>query len=193
MKVRELIRLPLRGELTSSVNPASNPSTSSHMDSMQDLFVQMIRLSASSINASVPEIVVSPSHEHGQDDAAAPWSWTVAEENSAESSLLPVLVRLAVARDDVEALRFCLHYQDKQYQQGSPDPESYTGNFAAGVVNTVDPGSGWSSLHMAAFGGSQKCLSLLLRAGALVHLRDSLGHTALYYVRILADVSLATV
>lgn len=176
------MRIPLRGEVTPSASSAVAPPMTRSIDSMQDILGQMIRLSASSANATVPEIIVSPSHEKDLNEAVAPWSWTAAETNSAESSLLPLLVRIAVARDDAEALQFCLDYKDKQYQDTS-DPENFAGNFAAGIVNTVDPASGWSPLHVAAFGGSEKCLNLLLNAGALVHLRDSLGHTALYYVR----------
>ena len=77
-------------------------------------------------------------------------------------------MRIATSRDDTEGLEFCLNYQDDS---------------AAGIVNSVDPTSGWSPLHVAAFNGSQRCLDILLHAGALVHLRDALGHTALYYVR----------
>lgn len=147
---------------------------------MQELLSQMIRLSVSSANTAIPEIVVSPSAEPNLTEAAAPWSWTAAEASTAESSLLPLLVRLAVSRDDVEALRFCLSFRDSQ---GALEQEDNIGNFAAGIVNAVDQGSGWTPLHVAALSGSEKCVALLLGAGALVHIRDSLGHTALYYVR----------
>ena len=53
---------------------------------------------------------------------------------------------------------------------------------ASGVVNCLDVGSGRSPLHIAALNGSEQCIRLLLTSGASVHLRDSLDHTALYYV-----------
>ena len=53
---------------------------------------------------------------------------------------------------------------------------------AGGIVNVVDPASGRTPLHVAALNGSTKCAMLLLESGALVHLRDTLDHTALYYV-----------
>ncbi|KAH8117175.1 asparaginase-domain-containing protein [Phellopilus nigrolimitatus] len=166
-KVRELIRLPLRGELTSTGGASAKPSMARHLDTMHDLLVQMIRL-------SVPEIIVTSSREHERvaDDLAAPWSWTAAEASATESSFLPVLVRLAVAKDDAEGLKFCLNYQDDDGAALSPGIEKGLGHFAAGIVNTVDPSSGWPPLHVAAFNGSDR---------SLVHLRDTLGHTALYY------------
>ncbi|KAH9930599.1 asparaginase-domain-containing protein [Fomitopsis serialis] len=55
-----------------------------------------------------------------------------------------------------------------------PDPRQTRRNIAigGGLVNCVEPASRRSPLHSAALNGS---------AGALVHLRDSLGHTPLYY------------
>ena len=50
-------------------------------------------------------------------------------------------------------------------------------------INSLDPASGRSPLHVAALNGSTKCVNILLKSGASVHLRDSLGHTALYYAR----------
>lgn len=49
-------------------------------------------------------------------------------------------------------------------------------------MNCLDAASGRSPLHVSALNGSVKCLNMLLESGGLVHLRDSLGHTALYYV-----------
>ncbi|KAG1790998.1 uncharacterized protein BJ212DRAFT_1593167 [Suillus subaureus] len=49
------------------------------------------------------------------------------------------------------------------------------------MVNCLDPGSGRSPLHVAASNGNIRCVEKLLESGALVHLRDELGHTALYY------------
>jgi len=56
------------------------------------------------------------------------------------------------------------------------------GNIAGGVVNCLESASGKSPLHVAAINGNTRSADLLLRSGALVHLRDTLGHTALYYV-----------
>jgi 60kDa lysophospholipase len=56
------------------------------------------------------------------------------------------------------------------------------GGVAGGVVNALEAGTGKSPLHVAAINGHAQCINMLLQNGALVHLRDSLGHTALYYV-----------
>ncbi|PAV23499.1 asparaginase-domain-containing [Pyrrhoderma noxium] len=166
-KVRELVRTPLRGELTTAGANTTKPSMDKHLDVMHDILSQLLRLSSPN-TPHLPEIVVSPSpsRDNTEDDLAAPWSLTAEEATKTESSLFPILMRMATSRDDTEGLEFCLNYQDDS---------------AAGIVNSVDPTSGWSPLHVAAFNGSQRCLDILLHAGALVHLRDALGHTALYY------------
>jgi lysophospholipase len=107
-------------------------------------------------------------------DAAKPWSWTAAEAASTEVALVPFLIHLAAARDDVESLKFCI------VPPADNDSQRY-GAVAGGVVNCLDPASGRSPLHVAALNGSIRCADILLESGALVHLRDSLGHTSLYY------------
>ena len=153
----------------------------------------MVRLSSAATvpSSNIPEIIISPSSSreragnHTDQDPnapAAPWSLTAAEATATEASLLPFLLHLAVARDDVEALDFCLEFESSQDSIRSPNMERRPSGYAAGFVNSVEPSSGRSPLHVAAFNGSERCLAILLQAGALVHLRDSLGHTALYYV-----------
>ncbi|OAX34991.1 hypothetical protein K503DRAFT_403474 [Rhizopogon vinicolor AM-OR11-026] len=51
-----------------------------------------------------------------------------------------------------------------------------------GIINCLDAGSGMSSLHVATLNGSTSCVEKLLESGALMHLRDALGHTALHHV-----------
>ena len=45
----------------------------------------------------------------------------------------------------------------------------------------MDPASGRAPLHAAALAGALRAAGSLLEAGALVHVRDALGHTPLYY------------
>ena len=184
-KVRELVRLPLRGELTAPSGQSTKPSIAQHLDSLQDCLAQMMRLSDTS-SPHVPQIIISPDQEpgHSADDPAAPWSWTVAEASATQSTLLNILIRLAVAKDDIDGLEFCLRYQDDKDILRSPIVEK-SSTAAAGIVNSIDPSSGWTPLHVAAFNGSERSVATLLQAGALVHLRDSLGHTALYYVSLM--------
>ncbi|EKM55053.1 uncharacterized protein PHACADRAFT_94654 [Phanerochaete carnosa HHB-10118-sp] len=60
-------------------------------------------------------------------------------------------------------------------------PAASPATVVGGMANCIDPASGRSPLHVAALNGSELCVGALLEAGALVHLRDALGHTALYY------------
>lgn len=182
-EVRELIRTPLRGEMTLPSGSSKKRSLGHNLDKIQNLLGQVIRLSSTSVTPGSPDIVVmSPGLEQKSEDAAAPWSWTAAEAVSTETALLPILIHLAVSQDDVQGLRFCLEHQDRDTATPSLGEKQYRGS-AGSIVNCVDAASGRSPLHVAALNGSVLSLHVLLEAGALVHLRDTLGHTALYYVR----------
>lgn len=109
-------------------------------------------------------------------DAAASWSWTAAEAASTEAVLIPCLIHLAAARDDIGSIKFCL--DAVKNDSGA----TVFGNIAGGVVNCLELSSGKSPLHVAAINGNTRSVGLLLGLGAVVHLRDTLGHTPLYYV-----------
>lgn len=197
-QVRTLMGTPLRGELTL---PASNiPKTlstsadiNSSLDSIQGVLSHVVRLATS--KSAAPTILISPTADltttGAADESAAAWSWTAAQAASTELALLPLLMHLAAARDDIRSLHFCLA-ADTAEVAASPDlskPESTrrgvgAGTVLGGMANCIDPASGRSPLHVAALNGSVGAVNALLEAGALVHLRDALGHTALYYVRL---------
>lgn len=158
---------PLRGELTRVAAKArATQSAQTTMDEqigkIQGILSHVVRLSSRTNNAmpTVPPITVSSA-----EDSPSPWTWTAAEATFTEASLLPFVTHLAVAKDDPQGLEFCLHT-----------------NSCGDVANCLDV-SGRSPLHTAAINNSIKCAGMLLEKGALVHPRDSLGHTALYYVR----------
>ncbi|KAH7908874.1 asparaginase-domain-containing protein [Hygrophoropsis aurantiaca] len=174
-QVRELMGTPLRGELTRRAVPAVNqPDSETDLPNIQGLLSQFVRLADTS--SHTPRIVLAPSIGDIADRAAAPWSRTVAETASTEAALLPFLIHLASARDDMESMQYCL----SAFSRDDRDDRSALA-IPGGIVNCIEPGSGRSPLHVAALNGSIRCLSCLLQSGALVHLRDSLGHTALYY------------
>jgi lysophospholipase len=135
-------------------------------------------------------------------EATSPWSNTISETASTERALLPFLVHLAVVRDDTDALRFCFDTSSDAVHDATPMAQPtwspfFSGDLevpqtlnlglsgrgvVGGIVNVLDQASGRTPLHVAALNGSKKCAILLLESGALVHLRDALDHTALYYV-----------
>lgn len=171
--------IPLRGELTrASAAAPSQPTIDQNVENIQGLLSQFVRMS--NATAQTPKITITASDPTDEvvQDAAKPWSWTAAEAASTEAALIPFLVHLAVARDDAEGLRYCLYSSDSGLHGEST---SYA-PIAGGVANCLDPGSGRSPLHVASLNGSIDCTNMLLESGGLVHLRDSLGHTALYYV-----------
>ena len=131
-------------------------------------------------------------------EAASSWSNTASESATAEAALYPFLVHLAVAKDDMETLKFCLGISESKdalpidpqtpmeemgVTESFPISSTNRNLVKGGIANCLDIASGRTPLHVAALNGSIKCTQVLLEAGALVHIRDSLDHTALYYVR----------
>lgn len=171
--MRSLVSAPLRGELTRVVLAAPTPAIDANLEAISGTLSRVVRLS-SAARHQIPTIIV-PDAQDEPHDAGAPWSWTSAEAATTHYALLSWLVHLAAAADDVDGLCHCL----------STDGEQGEGNqnmIPGGLVNWLNPASGRSPLHVAAINGSAQCVHALLKAGSLVHLRDSLGHTALYYV-----------
>ncbi|KIJ10500.1 hypothetical protein PAXINDRAFT_101996 [Paxillus involutus ATCC 200175] len=174
-QVRELISMPLRGELTRPTVLAPNrPTTAPDLPSIQGLLAQFVRLTSSA--RQMPQITLSPSVGDDAQHAAAGWTGTATETASTEAALLPLLMHLAAARNDVGGLNFCI----ATAASWEVDDVALV-TIPGGIVNCLEVGSGRSPLHVAALNGSTASVSCLLESGALVHLRDALGHTALYY------------
>lgn len=156
---------PLRGELTrvsagSHVTQSAQTTMDEQIEKIQGILSHIVRLSSweSNMPQTVPSITLN-----SVEDSPSPWTWTAAEATSTEVSLLPYVAHLSVARDDPHGLEFCFRTDS-----------------AGEIANCLDV-SGRSPLHTAAINNSTKCISVLLEKGALVHLRDTLGHTPLYY------------
>ncbi|KAL5635409.1 hypothetical protein ACGC1H_004261 [Rhizoctonia solani] len=173
-RVRELVSQPLRGELTLPA-PLTRPTTTA-LDSIQDLLSEILRLSQSSNVSS-------------DSTGTAPWSATASHANSTELALLPYLIHLAVARDDSASVVNAAGHPRHNHPQsahGTPTTEqphhlSGPNQFAQGAANAPLPGSLHTPLHTAALQGSVRCTRALLEVGALVHVRDALDHTCLFY------------
>lgn len=175
--IRKLVSTPLRGELTrQSATNVSQTTINQNIENIQGLLSEFVRLSGWA--SQKPQITISLPNE--AEDAAASWTSTAAEAASTEAVLLPFLIHAAAARNDVEGIKYCLEAEATNDSLATPGPS----NVASGLVNAVDSASGGSPLHAAALNGSAECVDILLHSGALVHLRDTLGHTALYYVCI---------
>lgn len=181
-EIRDLMGVPLRGELTRATGTAPSQLTiEQNLDNIQQVLSQFVRLSRPP--SLVPQIAVtSDVIDPVAQKAAAPWSWTAAEAATTESVLFPFLVHLAAARDDLESLSFCLGAAPiVDNISNSTDEIPKSGLIPGGIVNCLDSGSGRAPLHVAALNGHARSVNALLRSGALVHQRDTLGHTALYY------------
>lgn len=198
-QVRDLIGKPLRGELTSHSVPAPSQDTKgkpaatldSNIETIHTVLSQFVRLARPP--SFVPGIKISSdalATATGAQSTAAPWTWTAAEASATEYVLLPFLVHYASAKNDLESLRYCIEIERQFTTNPGESPRIGTvrsGNIAGGIVNCLDAGSGRSPLHVSALNGHMQIVTLLLQSGALVHMRDTLGHTALYYVRLMSD------
>jgi lysophospholipase len=175
----------LRGELTPPATPMlSKPDIEQNLEGIQSILSRLTRLSCFPPTPRLNIVTVAdlenaePSEQtKAAEDAIAPWSWTASEAAETESALLPFLVHMAVAQDNTEALSFCL-------KTAASLETRQQWNAAGGLQNFPQPASGMTPLHIAAISGSEKSIVILIQAGALVHIRDALGHTPLYYVRI---------
>ncbi|VDB96744.1 unnamed protein product [Peniophora sp. CBMAI 1063] len=176
LEVRTLMGTPLRGELS---HPSKAPRTMTNDDNLDNIggvLSRVVQLSMPSTaraqqNTSLDDI------QPDAEGSAAPWTATASEVATTEGALLCFLVHLAAAKDDVASLDYCLGAES---DANSSQNQQYR-NVAGGMVNWVNPASGQSPLQVAAINGSLKCVKRLLQAGALVHLRDIMGHTALFY------------
>ena len=169
--MRKLVCAPLRGELTRIPRSTRVPVIDVNFEAIGNTLGHIVRLTSPARNPT-PTIVVSDAQEE-LPDAAAPWEWTAAEAATTQRALFSWLVHLAAAANDVDGLLHCLSTDGAQEEQST---------IVGGIVNWINPASGRSPLHVASINGSASCVHALLKAGSLVHLRDSLDHTALYYV-----------
>lgn len=99
--------------------------------------------------------------------------------------LLPYLMHLAVARDDptsvVATASHPRHPSNPLLPSATTPTAEHPHQFAQGAPNAPLPGSLHTPLHTAALRGSARCTRALLGVGALVHVRDALDHTCLFY------------
>ncbi|KAF7295368.1 L-asparaginase [Mycena indigotica] len=175
--VRKLIGTPLRGELTrASAATLAEETLQQNSENIQGLLSEFVRITSRPSSAPTPQITISLPDGATQ-DAAASWTSTVSEAVSTEGALLPFLIHAAAARNDTEALKFCIKAEHDNEMISTPGPL----HVASGLVNALDPSWGGSPLHAASANGAIESVDILLHSGALVHLRDTLGHTALYY------------
>ncbi|KAG6880253.1 hypothetical protein C0992_001821 [Termitomyces sp. T32_za158] len=184
-EIRNLMATSLRGELTrhSCSAPSDPASVERTLENIQDVLFKFVSLTQSPTSETQITLTPGTPIDAAVRDAAAPWTWTAGEVATTEAVLIPFLIHLAAARDDIMNMQFCI---DTYGGKDGTEEVHKAVNVAGGVVNCPDPTNGQTPLHAACLNGGVQAVDLLLRSGALVHLRDTLGHTALYYVRAAA-------
>jgi hypothetical protein len=128
---------------------------------------------------TVPTIAIYDGSGLANEDSSSPIVGTYGSQE-AEKTLARVVAVQAVAQNDTETLSFALLLASSLKRGESTAP--ITNELDANLINTVDVTTGKTLLHLAALRGSTQCARMLLENGALVHMRDDLDHTALYYV-----------
>ncbi|KAL7411654.1 asparaginase-domain-containing protein [Mrakia frigida] len=191
-QVHHLIGASLRGEISSppSTNDTSSPEPAiESLERLQDLLLQASRLSephpsSSTVTVTVPlppipsDFATLPSSTnpvHPASRTVAAWAQPSKSAAILESALLPHLLTSAVKNGDAALLSSLLD-EHASPKMGSPGAVSTERNPANGI-NEV----GMSLLHVAAIHGKEAVVKVLLERGAMVHVRDLLGHTPLYY------------
>lgn len=170
-QVRALVGASLRGELTADppgVETDEDGDVPFKLPGVQQLVGDILFNPA---RKSVPPHAQVCRMERGQ--AAAPWTITAYDVQSAERVTLPLLLLRAVQNGDEVTVR---HYLTKmeQLQHVSRLPG---GEAIGGPVSLVDQ---QCALHAAAMAGAGNLVELLLEAGASVHLRDMYGFSPLF-------------
>lgn len=181
---------PLRGELT--LTAPSSEGVPSDFQNIQPVLMQLFRLTSNLSSGSLSSPSIYPSDVMSRSlGAKATDIWTPTDSDTAQTygAILPFLIHVAAAKNDVEGIQFCIDaweqltkLEDKEAQPSSPVVEkSFLQSVGSGICNVLDT-SGRSPLHTAALNGSLESTRLLLQNGASVHSRDLLDHTMLYYV-----------
>ncbi|CED85422.1 Asparaginase [Phaffia rhodozyma] len=178
-QVRRLISIPLRGEISIPQDDTTVPSEFHSLERLQELLTHATQLASSNTSlksVGLPKLTsdsatMETSLLDGKDPVA---SWSRAPDSSVilESAILPHLLLRATMSNDPEVLEDLLRKYARPEDRRSPPPVN-----PANTTNEV----GMSLLHVAALHGSEKAVEVLLKRGAIVHCRDLLGHTPLYY------------
>ncbi len=158
---------PLRGEL-SIPNLSATAPVEGQTASLNDMLSQLIHLiSGEPVSSGAPS------------GSTAAWSSTQRDSTLVESALAPYLLSLAAAKNDKVAMKHLLcNVHDLDAAKAHTGSSKAHIQQVSGIVNAIDPASGRNALHTACLLGHEDCAQSLLHAGALVHLRDNLGHTA---------------
>lgn len=198
-QVRTLIARPLRGELTLPTAVPTFASPSQTGDRLRTLFGLVIE-SAPAVPASgtvhphprgAAEAAVVPGVAPLPAEFAEPWPATRREADEAEKAILPFLLGQAAAKHGpllaslVESLAGAARGQETMVgSSSSASVHSATSDELETTVTQVnEPATAalHTPLHLAVLAVQPGNVRLLLGAGASVHCRDALGHSALYY------------
>lgn len=154
---------PLRGELTPPTT-TKQYSPSLPLDRLPFLLSQLLSTNTGQSTADQSSTEQSRSRQPSSEEASA-----------ASETLVPFLLAQAASKDD-DSLESMLVMLVGSNPNDSAN-ESVAGNY---LNQPASSGCPIVPLHLAASNGSVRNITLLLKYGASVHVRDSEGHTALF-------------
>lgn len=184
-QVRQLIARPLRGELTQTSHAPTFSSPVNAEQRLQTLFTRIVQCATSTSHGHVSPPVrartlsntsfAPPALEALPAEFNPPWPATLKDEETAEKAILPYLLGQASAQptDLLATLLDSLALSPLESAALAPNPIA--------LLNDPSTTAQQTPLHLAVLAGQVANVKLLLAAGASVHSRDVLGHSALYY------------
>ncbi|BGP30505.1 hypothetical protein JCM10296v2_002260 [Rhodotorula toruloides] len=186
-QVRKLLAQPLRGELT-PVAPV--PTYSSPLDTetrLRTLFSQLVECAPPNSRSSVsPHKVVKPQLT-GEDpvlpsEFTSAWPSSLADEDALKAAVLPYMLAQAASRSSelLQTLVTSLSVPNAALSSATTATSSHPLALPS-LLNEPASVTLQTPLHLAVLALNAQNVELLLASGASVHVRDTHGHSPLFY------------
>lgn len=166
--------MPLRGEMTAS----TMPTLKAFQPQSNEIYTLMSSLL--NISTTTDEGLVSPLASPRVQPTTPDDSWMENPQDTRhiQATLLPYLLCLAAAKNQPHGVSRVIKQIQAFEQPDAIGGVSWKNVHGQSLMNLLDPAFGKNALHVAAANGNAACVEVLLLAGAHVHQRDALGHTA---------------
>ncbi len=169
---------PLRGEMTASTMPSIRPAVGAQSNQVYSLMTSLLSISSNVAGGTITPATSTPSGSPRLQPTTSDDAWLDNPQDTRliQSTLLPYLLCLACSKNQPQGVSRIIKqiqaFEQPDENSGRSQPQEQS------LMNLLDPAFGKNALHVAALNGHADCVEVLLLAGAHVHQRDVLGHTA---------------